>query len=104
MDKIFSFLTMGMKKKYDVTFFQTPRYGDEQGYSPVYQFHIDGKNHEEVLENSFRTFNVADLIPFDFSARLMTTGDIIYINEGKQEHFYRLESGGWKKIKREYVR
>ncbi|HZG71792.1 MAG TPA: YodL domain-containing protein [Chondromyces sp.] len=97
--KVISFLTEKIEKKYNITFLQTPRYGDQTGYKAVYRLRMKGKGHREVLETLFRTFNVADLLPSDFSARFMMTGDIIRIEEENRSCYYRLESGGWRKLK-----
>ncbi|MCG8397274.1 YodL domain-containing protein [Bacillus atrophaeus] len=92
------------KKKpcaYDVTIFQTPRYGEKKGYKVVYRTELDGSNHQEVLKRAFSTFNVFDTVPNDYQARFMATGDVILIDEGKRgKTYYKLLSTGWSKINR----
>ncbi|MGG1290219.1 YodL domain-containing protein [Bacillus smithii] len=90
-------------KEYQVTLFQTPHYGETQGYEAVYHLPIRAKNHRAALETVFRIFNVFDLLPPDFSARFVATGDIVQISKGSNKSFYRLESGGWRKIERSLV-
>jgi hypothetical protein len=96
-------LLLPSAKEFQVTLFQTPHYGEKQGYEAVYRLPIKAKNHRAALEAVFRIFNVCDLLPPDFSARLMATGDIVQISKGSHKCFYRLESGGWRKIEHSLV-
>jgi len=91
--------------EYDVTIFQTPKFGDGKGYKAVYRLMIPAKNHEDALYQTFRKFNIPDIIPEDYSARYIGTGDIILIDEGKRgQSYYQLQPGGWTKINRIHVR
>lgn len=91
--------------EFDITIFQTPQFGDEKGYKPVYRLMIPAKNHEDALYQTFRKFNIPDIIPKDYKARYIGTGDIILIDEGKKgQVYYQLQPGGWKKINRIQVR
>lgn len=92
-------------KEYDVTIFQTPKYRETRGYREVYRTHIGGANHEECLSNVFKQFNVLDRMPFDFQGRFLSTGDILYIDEGRRgQYYYQLKSGGWALVNRIMVR
>lgn len=91
--------------EYDVTLFQTPKFGEEKGYRPVYRLVIRAKDHDDVLYQTFRKFNIPDTMPSDYNARYVGTGDIILIDEGKKgQTYYRLQPGGWVKINRIHVR
>lgn len=93
------------KKTYDVTIFQTPFFRQVKGYQKVYRTNIQGSNHNECLENVFSKFNVRDCMPSDYKGRFLTTGDIIFIDEGRRgQYYYKLESGGWKLVNRIQVR
>lgn len=101
---IFSF-KQRQKVEYDVTLYQTPRFGQAKGYEQVYRLNLLAKNHEELLNRIFSMFNVSDLIPNDYHARFIGTGDIIFIDEGRKGNtYYKLTSHGWKKINRVYMR
>lgn len=83
----------------DITIFQTPFFGEETGYEKVYQTTIKAFNHKDALEKMFRMFNVPDLIPRDYEARFISTGDILLIDEGRKgQTYYRLQPGRWEKI------
>ncbi|MDQ0273922.1 hypothetical protein [Cytobacillus purgationiresistens] len=98
-------LTKSRKKEFDVTIFQTPVYRESKGYRQVYRLFIEGMNHEDCLTSVFKKFNVPDRMPCDFAGRFITTGDILYIDEGKRgQHYYQLKSGGWMKINRIHIR
>ncbi|MGX1445882.1 YodL domain-containing protein [Cytobacillus horneckiae] len=98
-------LTGSRKKEYDVTIFQTPVFRENKGYRQVYRLSIKWMNHEECLTSVFSQFNVPDRMPCDFSGRFLSTGDILYIDEGRRGQFYyQLKSGGWKKINRIHIR
>ncbi|WP_102348534.1 hypothetical protein [Bacillus sp. Marseille-P3661] len=87
--------------KYDVTILQAPSYGQRRGYKAVYRLNILAMSHHEVLESTFRKFNVLDLVPADYDARYIGTGDIILIDEGiNGKTYYQLNIGGWTKINR----
>ncbi|MEI5907324.1 hypothetical protein WAK64_09665 [Bacillus spongiae] len=94
-----------VNKLYDITIFQTPHFGQKKGYLQVYRLKVKGSNHDDILYEVFRMFNVGDLIPKDYTARYIQTGDIIFIDEGKSgHHYYRLETGGWKSVNRVHIR
>ncbi|MEC3656144.1 YodL domain-containing protein [Bacillus siamensis] len=92
------------KKKtcaYDVTIFQTPRYGEKKGYRVVYRTELAADNHQDALERAFSVFNVPDTVPNDYQARFIATGDVILIDEGRKgKTYYRLNPAGWGKINR----
>ncbi|AWM17308.1 shape determination protein YodL [Bacillus inaquosorum] len=92
------------KKKscsYDVTIFQTPRFGEKKGYRPVYRTELNGSDHQDVLKRAFSLFNVFDTVPSDYDARFMATGDVILIDEGRKgKTYYKLLPAGWRKINR----
>ncbi|WP_335871687.1 hypothetical protein [Bacillus sp. 2205SS5-2] len=91
-------------KQFDVTIFQTPGFGQRKGYLQVYRLRLKGSNHEQLLYEVFRMFNVGDLMPKDYNARYIQTGDIVFIDEGKSgHHYYRLETGGWKTVNRVHI-
>lgn len=93
------------KKMYDVTIFQTPEFRQKKGYRQVYRTEIEGANHSECLENVFRKFNIADCIPEDYKGRFISTGDIVFIDEGRGgQYYYQLKPGGWKNINRIHIR
>lgn len=90
---------------YDVTIFQTPNIGEKKGYRPVYRLTVRAKNHQEVLKKIFRKFNISEAIPPDYNGRYIWTGDIVFIDEGKNgTKYYKLVTGGWEKIHRIHVR
>jgi hypothetical protein len=90
---------------YDITLFQTPKYGQVKGYKIVYRLRLTGKNHEEILKKVFTTFNTSDAMPKDYNARYLTTGNIVFIDEGRDGHYYyQLKSGGWKSVNRIHIR
>jgi hypothetical protein len=94
-----------LNQSYDVTIFQAPQFLQEKGYKVVYRTTLTGSTHQDCLENAFRLFNVADLIPADYKGTYIRTGDIIMIDEGWfGKHYYQLKTGGWKKINRINVR
>lgn len=98
-------LTRIKRKEYDVTIFQTPNFREKKGYQQVYRLHVEGTNHEECLHSVFRRFNVPDRIPADFNGRFISTGDILYIDEGRRGQFYyQLKPGGWEEINRIHIR
>lgn len=93
------------RKAYDVTVFQTPRYGQKRGYRQIYRNLLIGQDHFDVMYEVFRTLNVRELLPKEYSARLMTTGDIVFIDEGRKGHFYyQLQPGGFNPIHRLHIR
>lgn len=103
---------LGLKKKveenvlltYDVTIFQTPMYGQKRGYKQVYRLIIEGTDHSDVITQTFRMFNVQDLLPHYYYGRFIGTGDILLIEEGGgRKSYYRLSVGGWVKINRVHV-
>jgi hypothetical protein len=90
---------------YDVTIFQTPQFGQMKGYRQVYRLTVVGEDHDDVLAEVYRMFNVPDLIPKDYTARYMGTGDILLIDEGRNGQFcYRLCPDGWERIHRIHLR
>lgn len=92
-------------KSYDVTLFQTPQFGQIKGYRQVYRLTVGGEDHDDVLAEVYRMFNVPDLVPKDYRARYVSTGDILLIDEGIYgQFFYRLSSDGWERIHRMHVR
>lgn len=98
-------LTKIRVKEYDATIFQTPSFRERKGYKPVYRISVQAESHADCLDKVFGKFNVPDRIPFDFSGRFISTGDIIYIDEGlRGQHYYQLLPGGWKKINRILIR
>ena len=93
------------KQTYDVTLFQTPKFGQQKGYEQVYRLTLTASMHDEVLAAVYRMFNVADLLPEDYKARYVSTGDIVLIDEGvRGQTYYKLCSDGWKKINRLHLR
>ncbi|EZP76873.1 hypothetical protein H839_09763 [Parageobacillus genomosp. 1] len=91
-------------RAYDVTIFQTPHFGQTKGYRQVYRLTVKASSHHEALSYLYRMFNVADLMPEDYHARFMGTGDIVLIDEGiKGQVYYRLCPEGWRKINRLHV-
>ncbi|WP_279325967.1 YodL domain-containing protein [Bacillus sp. FJAT-47783] len=91
--------------EFDITLFQTPKYGDDKGYKAVYRLLVPAKSHEDALDKTFRKFNIPDTMPPDYEARYVATGDIILIDEGKRgQTYYQLQSGGWVKVNRIHVR
>jgi hypothetical protein len=93
------------KKIYDVTIFQTPEFRQKKGFQQVYRMEIEGGTHQECLNNVFKQFNVSDCIPNDYPGRFIGTGDIVYIDEGRQgQYYYQLKPGGWININRIQVR
>ncbi len=104
-ETLYSLLLKKRITSYDVTIFQTPKFGDKKGYQDVYRFVIEGNNHNDALHKVFQTFNVADRMPNDYHARYLSTGDIVLIDEGKKgQHYYKLFPQDWKKINRMHVR
>jgi hypothetical protein len=98
-------LPMLKQKDFDVTIFQTPEFRQKKGYKEVYRLPIKGATHEECLDNAFRSFNVPDRMPADFSGRFLSTGDIVFIDEGRRGQFYyQLKPGGWVQVNRVHIR
>ncbi|MFE8695824.1 hypothetical protein ACFYKT_05530 [Cytobacillus sp. FJAT-53684] len=98
-------LTKTKKKEYDVTIFQTPEFRQNKGFREVYRLSIEGTDHEECMYSVFAIFNVNDLIPDDFKGRYITTGDILFIDEGRGgQYYYQLKPGGWKPVNRVLIR
>ncbi|MBT2690231.1 hypothetical protein J7I93_18840 [Bacillus sp. ISL-47] len=98
-------LTRIRRKEYDVTIFQTPKFRETKGFQQVYRLNVEGLTHEECLDNVFRRFNVPDRIPVDFSGRFISTGDILFIDEGRRgQYYYQLKPGGWEEINRIHIR
>lgn len=93
---------IGTKKRdYDVTIFQTPSYRQRNGYQEVYRLQVEGTSHADCLNEVFAIFNVIDRMPKDFKGRFITTGDILYIDEGRKgQYYYQLRSGGWERVNR----
>ena len=90
---------------YEVTIFQTPEYGQKIGYQEVYRMNLEAAGHIDAMHLIFGMFNVKDRVPKDYKARFIATGDILLIDERKRgQTFYKLFSGGWKKISRMQVR
>ena len=93
------------KKPYDVTIFQTPVFRQTKGYKEVYRTYVHGSTHQECLENVFKKFNVPDCMPKDYEGRFISTGDIVYIDEGRQgQYYYKLLPGKWEIVNRIQVR
>ncbi|MBS2969272.1 hypothetical protein J9317_10900 [Metabacillus sp. KIGAM252] len=89
----------------DISIFQTQAAGDVKGYRRVYSYRAEAKDHMDALEKTFKMFNVQDTVPADYNARFIQTGDILFIDEGRKgQEYYRLHSGGWKRINRIHVR
>ncbi|WP_026585230.1 YodL domain-containing protein [Bacillus sp. J33] len=98
-------LTRIRRKEYDVTIFQTPGFREKKGFQQVYRLNVEGSTHEECLDSVFRRFNVLDRIPVDFNGRFISTGDILYIDEGRRgQYYYQLKPGGWEEINRIHIR
>jgi hypothetical protein len=92
-------------KTFDVTIFQTPDFGQRKGYQKVYRMAVPAENRLEALDQTFRLFNVPDRMPNDYYGRYLTTGDIVFIDEGRRGHYYyRLEPGGWNEVNRMIIR
>ncbi len=90
-----------LRSTYDITIFQTPNYGEDKGYKKVYRLTLEANSHEDVLYQTFRIFNVPDLIPKDYKGRYIASRDIIFIDEGRRGHYYyRLQPHGWKRVNR----
>lgn len=105
MVRLFIKKMLKTKQTYDVTLFQTPRFAQAKGYEQVYRLTMTASMHEEVLSTIYRMFNVADLLPKDYKARYVSTGDIVLIDEGVHgQTYYKLCSEGWKKINRLHIR
>ncbi len=93
-----------INKSFDITLFQTPDFGNTKGYKIVYRTSVLGKSHDDALYEVFRKFNVPDTMPSDYKGRFVTTGDIIFIDEGRRgHHYYRLEPDGWMEISRIHI-
>ncbi|MBU8878927.1 hypothetical protein BGM26_08005 [Bacillus sp. FJAT-29790] len=98
-------LTRRITKKYDVTIFQTPEFRQSKGYKQVYRLTIQGGDHDQCLDSIFAKFNVPDRIPADFTGRFISTGDILFIDEGRKgQYYYQLKPGGWEGINRILIR
>jgi hypothetical protein len=98
-------LTKIRKKEYDVTIFQTPQYRQRKGYKQVYRLNIKEDTHEDCLHSIFKKFNVPDRMPSDYTGRFITTGDIVFIDEGlRGQTYYQLQTGGWQEINRILIR
>lgn len=98
-------LTRIKRKEYDVTIFQTPKFRDKKGFQQVYRLNVEALTHVECLNSVFRKFNVLDRIPEDFDGRFISTGDILYIDEGRRGQFYyQLKPGGWEEVNRIHIR
>jgi hypothetical protein len=94
-----------LNQTYDITIFQAPQFLQQKGYKAVYRTNVTANSHRDCLENTFRLFNVADLIPTDYDGTYIRTGDIVMIDEGwLGKHYYQLQTGGWTKISRVHVR
>jgi hypothetical protein len=92
------------KQKYNITLFQTPKFGQTKGYQQVYHLSIDASDHEEALAMVYKMFNVQDLMPKDYHARFLSTGDILLIDKGgRGQSCYKLCPGGWKKVSRIHI-
>lgn len=89
------------KRDYDVTIFQTPSYRQKKGYKQVYRLQVEGTSHDDCLNEVFAIFNVFDRMPKDFQGRFISTGDILFIDDGRKGQFYyQLKSGGWERVNR----
>ncbi|MBD8067676.1 hypothetical protein [Bacillus sp. PS06] len=98
-------LTKLILRDFDITIFQTPSFKQRKGYRPIYRMTLKGESHEDCLQSVFSTFNVPDRMPSDFNGRFITTGDIVYIDEGlRGQNYYQLLPGGWKLINRIHIR
>lgn len=94
-------LTKRASIQYDVTIFQTPKYRENKGHKEVYRTTIPASSREQCLEETFSRFNVTDRIPADYEGRFLSTGDIIFIDEGRGgQRYYQLKPGGWVPINR----
>jgi hypothetical protein len=104
MVKLLKKVMLNKSNELDVTIFQTPQFGEKKGYRQVYRLTLPAKNHEEAIQKVYRMFNVKDLMPEDYRARTMGTGDIILIDEGLGgQTYYKLNPGGWEKIHRVHL-
>jgi len=102
---VYSLLNKSRTYTFDITVFQTPLYGSTKGYKEVYRLDVEGNSHEIVIQKVFRMFNVVDCIPNDYKGRFMSTGDILFIDQGRHgQYYYKLTSGGWEKINRIQVK
>jgi YodL-like len=102
---VYSLLVRKRTLTFDITIFQTPKFGEKKGYKDVYRLILEGNNHKDVLEKVFQTFNVADRMPADYDSRYLSTGDIVLIDEGKKgQTYYKLYPQGWQIINRIHVR
>ena len=93
------------KKEYDVTIFQTPEFRQKKGYKQVYRLNVEGTDHLDCMNSVFVRFNVPDRIPEDFTGRFISTGDILFIDEGREgQYYYQLKPGGWEEVNRIQIR
>jgi hypothetical protein len=87
--------------QYDVTIFQTPKRRENKGHMAVYRTTVKAVNRENCLKETFSIFNVTDRIPENYKGRFLSTGDIIFIDEGRGgQYYYQLKPGGWVPINR----
>ncbi|WP_170007113.1 hypothetical protein [Bacillus fonticola] len=86
---------------FQLTLFQTPRYGLKRGYKIVFRQSFQGKTHEDVMYQLFQLLNVRERMPEDYSARFVGTGDIVSVERGSHSPiYYELKPGGWKEVRR----
>ena len=92
------------KREYEIAIFQTEHPREKKGYRLVYQGHMDGDNHLDVINKLFRKFNIRDLIPTSYKGRTISSGDIIMISDNyEKKSYYQLQSGGWAAVNRIHV-
>ncbi|QPC46607.1 YodL domain-containing protein [Mangrovibacillus cuniculi] len=86
---------------FDVTVFQSPRYGVRSDYRQVYRGVMTSSSSEDVLETIYRRLNVKDTLPSKYNGRYINLGDIVFIDKGLEGHeYYQLQHEGWEKIPR----
>lgn len=86
---------------FDVTVFQSPRYGVRSNYRQVFRGVIRSSSSENVLETIYRRLNVKDTLPSSYSGRYVNLGDIVFIDRGLDGHeYYQLQHEGWEVIPR----
>lgn len=92
------------KREYEIAIFQTEHPRDQKGYKKVYQGQMNGENHNDVISQVFRNFNIRDLIPKTYQGRTISSGDIVMIvDRYEKKSYYKLQSGGWAEVNRLHV-
>ncbi len=91
-------------RSFDVTIFQTPNYGMSTGYEEVARLTIYAESKSKAIDKVYQMCNVSDLLPKDYRARFMTTGDVVILDEGwLGKTQYKLCADGWRKMEIQIV-